>query len=396
VRRLRLDRPVASGATLARDVTGSGGEIIARAGHALSDRTLRALTGRGVSWCYVEDAWSAGIASRPLDNGHGTVRHLLREFEQKLAEVVAPLVTLSTQRALETLRRSHPTAPLARGRCAEEMPVAIRTFMEACASADGESGWLVDRDAAEDEAGHAVGVAGVTAKITEILGLSPPERQAIVTAALVHDVGMVFVPRAVRMTPPDQRSIPERIRYEDHAILGEAILEPLGGPSMHLSIVAGEHHEAADGSGYPRRRAGGHRVMRTAEEKRDLDRITLASEIVAVADAYERAMSPSAGYEGRSPAAARAVLEQRAGRSLNREIVQRFLASFPALPLGTEVRVSQGPYTGLQGIVCALPPGHEEQPTVRLVMDREGQPIDPIEVPLARDRETAVEVADAA
>ena len=59
--------------------------------------------------------------------------------------------------------------------------------------------------------------------------------------------------------------------------------------------MAAEHHEAADGSGYPRRRIGGHRVLRTAEKKRDLDRVTLASEIVAVADAYERIVSPGPG-----------------------------------------------------------------------------------------------------
>lgn len=77
--------------------------------------------------------------------------------------------------------------------------------------------------------------------------------------------------------------------------MGEALLEPLGDFSLDLSIVAAEHHEAADGSGYPRRRIGGHRVLRTAEKKRDLDRVTLASEIVAVADAYERIVSPGPG-----------------------------------------------------------------------------------------------------
>ncbi|MFA7248507.1 MAG: HD domain-containing phosphohydrolase [Dehalococcoidia bacterium] len=397
MRRLRLDLPVSPGAKLARDVTGPAGEIIARAGHPLSDRTVRALRGRGVSWCYVDDAWGEHLELVPLDAGRGTVRPLLREIEQRIGDIVAPLVSLSTQRALEALRKSHPTAPLARGRCAEDMPGAVRAFLEACTDARPAGGWLIDREAAEDEDGHAIGVAAVTAQITLALGMDAAERAATVTAALLHDVGMVFVPRAVRMTPPGDRSIPERIRYEDHAVLGEALLEPLCAPSLHLAIVAGEHHEAADGGGYPRRRVGGHRVLRTAEEKRDLGRIALASEIVAVADAYERVVSPSAGWEGRSPATARAILEGAAGRTLNREIVHRFLASFPVLPLGTEVRITRGPHAGLRGLVCELPPGHEEQPVVRLFLDRAGRPLaEPIEVVLAREPDTAIEIADAA
>lgn len=397
MRRLRLDRPASPGALLARDVTGPGGEIIARAGHPLHDRTLRALQGRGVTWCYVDDLWSEGIAVTPLDSGHGSVRAPLREFERRLADVVASLVTLSTQRALETIRRARPTAPLAGGRYAEDMPPALRAFLSECAAANATGGYLIDRGAAEDEAGHAIGVAAVTAHLATVIGLDAEERAAAVAAAFMHDVGMVFVPRTVRATPHAQRSIPERIRYEDHAVLGEAILEPLGGTSMYLSIVAGEHHEAADGSGYPRKRVGGHRVLRTAEEKRDVERVTLGSEIVAVADAYERIVSPSPGWEGRSPAAARAILQGRAGRTLNREIVDRFLASFPALPLGTEVRVARGPHAGMQGIVCALPPGYKKQPVVRLFLDATGRPLEEtIEVALAEDPETTVEIADAA
>lgn len=99
MRRVRLDRPVSPGATLARDVTGSAGEVIARAGHALNVGTLRALEVRGVTWCYVDDRWSEQIAMTPLDGGRASVRPLLREFEQCLEDVVAPLLTLSTQRA---------------------------------------------------------------------------------------------------------------------------------------------------------------------------------------------------------------------------------------------------------------------------------------------------------
>ena len=354
---------------LACDVTGPAGEVIAR----------------------------AGLPVQLLDGGRANVRPLLRDFEQKVADLVASCVSLSTQRALETVRKARPTAPLARGRLLEEMPAAIRAFIDICAEPMTAGGYLLDRVAAEDEAGHAIGVAALTARICGLIGLDAAEREAAVMAALLHDVGMVFVPRSIRMTPPIRRSIPERIRYEDHAILGEAILGPLGEPSMHLSIVAGEHHEQADGGGYPRKLSGGHRVLRTAEEKRNLDRVTLVSEIVLVADTYERAVSPSPGITGCSPATARLLLNGLAGSALNGEIVRRFLDSFPALPVGTDVRVTAGLHTGMSGIVCGIPEGLESRPVVRLFLDARGYPIDEvIEVELARERETAVEVLEAA
>ena len=325
------------------------------------------------------------------------MRPLLRDFERKIAMVTAPLVNLSTRRALLTLRETRPTLPIARSRFREDLPAVVRAFIAMCEEASPEGGFLVDRGAGADEAGHAIGVAAITARLTGILGLPAQEQTMIVSAALLHDVGLIFVPAAVRAKPHSQRSIPERIRFEDHAILGEALLEPFGTPSLHLSIVAGEHHERVDGSGYPRGRAGGHRLLRTAEDKRDVERMTLASEIVAVADVYERLIAPGPGYEGRSPAAARAVMEEAAGRTLNRDIVHRFLESFPVLPAGTEVIVDHGPYEGMRGLVSVLRPGGEDDPVVRLFLDADGRQLDEaIEVDLARDRTTGVVLAETA
>ena len=115
-------------------------------------------------------------------------------------------------------------------------------------------------------------------------------------------------------------------------------------------------------------------MLRTADEKRDVDRITLMSEVVAVADTYERIVSPSAGHEGVSPAAARPLMEDLAGHTLNLEIVRRFLASFPELPLGTEARVTAGPHLGMTGIVSAVHAEGAEPPAVRLFLDAAGRP----------------------
>ena len=396
MRRVRIDRPVSPGATLARDVTGPFGGMIARAGHPLSRRTMHALVGRGVRWCYVDDFWGWDLDVTPLDAGHSSVRPLLRDIERRMTIAVAPLLKLSTGRAIEVLRSSHPTAPVRRGRSMWELPGAIETFIADCAEATPSAGYLPDRVAAHDEIGHSIAVAAVTSRIASILGLDEKEQVAAVGAALFHDIGMLFVPRTIRLTPHLEQSIPQQRRVQDHAILGEAMLEPFGRSWMHLAIVAGEHHEFTDGSGYPRHREGGQRVLRTADEKRDVQRTTLLSEIVAVADAYERAVSPSADIDGQQPAAVRTALARAAGRRLNREIVDRFLGSFPAFPVGTEVRVTRGPHEGMYGIVTSATAGDSVPPRLRLYLDAAGRIIEPFEVSLEQEHETSIKVVDAA
>lgn len=222
---------------------------------------------------------------------------------------------------------------------------------------DASAGYLVSRQAEDDGAGHALGVAALAARIGALAGLDETTIVDVTQAALLHDIEMVFVPDVIRNVPAARWPAPHRRRYEDHALLGAAVLAPLGSPGLDLSIVVGEHHEAQDSSGYPRGIRSGNLVLRTAEAKRDLDHLALLSEIVAVADAYEQLLSPVRGYAGCSAAAARIALEAQSGTRLNRQLVALLLASFPALPVGTDVRVAAGRHIGARGLVlCASPP----------------------------------------
>lgn len=394
MRRVRLERALSPGARFAHDVVGTGGEVLARAGLPLTERAVRALAGRGVAWCFVDDRASTGVRLAPLDGGGAAVRAVLSALEAGIAEAVAPLLALPTSRALELLAQTHPTAPLRRAPAFVVLPDAAAELAARAAAVDARGGYVTARQAGGDEGGHALGVAALTARIAALIGFDDAAVAEAVAAALLHDAGLVFVPEAVRRMPPAAWGAPQRRRYEDHALLGEALLAPLAEPSLHLAIVAGEHHEAQDASGYPRRIGGGNRVLRPAGEKRALDRLALFSEVVAVADRYERLLAPAPGYAGRSPAAARLVLEAAAGTRLNREIVARFLASFPALPLGSEVRVAHGPLEGAYGVVYAISRRDPGRPYVRFYADADGRPMEPVEVELAGAPATVVTPVD--
>lgn len=90
-------------------------------------------------------------------------------------------------------------------------------------------------------------------------------------AATVHDVGKVAVPAEI-LTRPGRLSPAEFGIIKVHPTAGWGILKEVDFP-WPVARVAHEHHEALDGSGYPR-------------GLRD-DAILLESRIVAVADVIE-------------------------------------------------------------------------------------------------------------
>jgi len=81
------------------------------------------------------------------------------------------------------------------------------------------------------------------------LELPKPEIDDLVTAALLHDVGMMGVPTEILCIPGPLRPVDRRLMQE-HAAIGRDILAKEGFPES-ISLAVLHHHERMDGSGYP-------------------------------------------------------------------------------------------------------------------------------------------------
>jgi HD-GYP domain-containing protein (c-di-GMP phosphodiesterase class II) len=117
---------------------------------------------------------------------------------------------------------------------------------------------------------HSQGVADAAFGIAKAMGLSPDRVQMVRRAALLHDIGKLGVSNAIlnkrtQLTPEEWKSV-----YR-HPRITRLILERVA-PFREMAVIAGEHHEKLDGSGYPDR-------LRA----RDL---SIESRIIAVADVY--------------------------------------------------------------------------------------------------------------
>lgn len=80
-------------------------------------------------------------------------------------------------------------------------------------------------------------------------GLSPLERDQLYYGAILHDIGMMAVPREIT-DAPRALTAQEYDKVKKHVYLAERILQNRMAPEV-VEIVAA-HHERSDGSGYPR------------------------------------------------------------------------------------------------------------------------------------------------
>lgn len=129
---------------------------------------------------------------------------------------------------------------------------------------------------------------------------------------LLHDVGMLAVPRAV-LVKAGPLSTDERAAMQTHAAAGAAMLERLDLLRGAGLAVVRSHHERWDGEGYPDRLEG--------------DAIPLGARIFAVADALD-AMTHDRSYRtARTWDAAAAEIHGEDGRQFDPAVVSAFAAS---------------------------------------------------------------------
>jgi len=89
--------------------------------------------------------------------------------------------------------------------------------------------------------------------IAQVLQLSDEDRRVLESSALLHDIGLVGVPRQIiRRWQDDPRSLDqaEKALIEQHPILGQE-LAAFGSDLKNVGEIIRAHHEHYDGSGYP-------------------------------------------------------------------------------------------------------------------------------------------------
>lgn len=161
-------------------------------------------------------------------------------------------------------------------------------------------------------AGHQSRVAELAGALATALALDLEISKGIVTAAQLHDIGKMAVPAEI-LLKPGALTIAERAVIRDHPQVGHDVIRDVefDGPVARMVL---EHHERADGSGYPNNRRA--------------DELLLGSKVIAVADVVE-AMMANRTYKAASPVtAALSEIRDGSGSRYDHDVVDACLEVF--------------------------------------------------------------------
>ncbi|MGI6552348.1 MAG: HD-GYP domain-containing protein [Bacillota bacterium] len=217
---------------------------------------------------------------------------------------------------------------------------------------------------------HSVNVC-ILALITGIaLGLKRPQLYQLGLGALMHDIGKIFIPLGI-LNKKGKLTQEEMAVIREHPGKGFAVLRRQEEVSLVSALVALEHHEKYNGSGYPHSLQG--------------NEIHLFSRIVGVVDVYDALTADRVYRKAYQPNEAYEYLAASGGGDFDFQVVNAFLRHVAAYPVGTWVKMSSGEI----GVVVGNRPGFSTRPSVRIVFDREGKAL-PVPSQLELVRETTL------
>lgn len=156
---------------------------------------------------------------------------------------------------------------------------------------------------------HSIQVANYSISIAVKMALPKSEIEQIKHAALLHDVGLLFVSNTLLAKIPYLNRT-ETGQYKRHAAAGGNMLENIPCCQDIIPYIR-YHHERWDGSGFPKHLRGAN--------------IPFGARIIAVADYYDMTINPSSEFWAKTKQQAVRELFSASGVFFDPDIVKAFI-----------------------------------------------------------------------
>ena len=150
--------------------------------------------------------------------------------------------------------------------------------------------------------------------VSEALGLTNDELEAVRIAALLHDIGKLGIPEKI-LCKPGKLTSEEFEIIKSHVEIGVTILEPVQFPWPVVPVVA-SHHERWDGLGYPHGQKG--------------EEIPIGARIVSLVDVFDALTSDRPYRKAMPKTKALEILRESAGSQFDPRVVAAFEQILPA------------------------------------------------------------------
>ncbi|WP_135075635.1 HD domain-containing phosphohydrolase [Terasakiella sp. SH-1] len=161
---------------------------------------------------------------------------------------------------------------------------------------------------------HSLRVATFLTLFGDHLGIKDDDVKILASGGVLHDVGKMMIPHQI-LNKPGRLTDHELVIMRSHVTETIDFLESTSGLPRGVTVIAGQHHEKLDGTGYPYGLKG--------KELNELARMA------AIIDVFSALTDRRCYKEGMSPVKAIKVMENMAGGHLD----AHFLTSFKELLL---------------------------------------------------------------
>ncbi|MCX7633586.1 MAG: HD domain-containing protein [Turneriella sp.] len=201
---------------------------------------------------------------------------------------------------------------------------------------------------------HVIGCAMYAVRLGMALDFSRPKIAELVFAILLMDVGMLKVPQAI-LEKTEKLTDAEIQVIHAHPVHGYQMLTQIAKVKNTIAIVALQHHEHFDGTGYPRKIKGAEMAE--------------FSRIAGILDSFAAIIERKPYRKQRLPYDAMKELLTFGMYRYDPLCLKSFLDSFAIYPLGSIVELSDGRI----GMVVSAVKGKPMRPVVWILRDTNGK-----------------------
>ncbi len=194
---------------------------------------------------------------------------------------------------------------------------------------------------------HPVAVSVISTLLGQWMDLPENELAMLTVGAHLHNVGIMRLPEAI-LTKEGPLDPEEFDLIKKHPLIGYELLEQTVGVSKRSALIALQHHERIDGTGYPLRLTG--------------EQTDLLSRIVAVADAFH-ALTCNRSY--RNAASYGEILHQMYFGTIGKfdfNVLRTFMTRLMNAMIGCEVALSDN----RRGKIIMIHPSNPAEPLVQI------------------------------
>ncbi|MDF2548009.1 MAG: metal dependent phosphohydrolase [Anaerosolibacter sp.] len=334
---------IKEGSTLAQALYDKDGRILLHKGVELNEGLLKKVEENGINMIYINDGYSDNeiediIEPKIRIAAVNALRETFTSFEKSNQESKGKVNSLKERQMLKQ-----------RDDYFQNLNKLAKNIVDEISSAKNVLVSLVDIKSMDNYTyEHSVNVTVLSLVLGAELRLSKNDLYDLGIGAMLHDIGKAFLPKEI-LLKKGKLTDEEYAVAKEHTTRGYNYLKELYSIPGPARIIALQHHEKVDGTGYPSGLTG--------------NKLSKLAKIIAITDTYDAMTSDKPYKKAVSPQEAIEYIMGSAGTHFDFEIAQTFVRKVVPYPVGTLVRLSNGDY----GVVEEVVPNFPLRPKVKVI-----------------------------